>query len=94
VNRAVDVALRGEVDHGTRAIVSEQIAHEGGVGDVAAHEAMPLPGLEIVQAVRVAGVSQLIDIHHVTAAAGKPMAHEIRADEAGTARYQYVHRLS
>ena len=90
--RAVDVALGGEVDDGVDLV--DQLPDELGVADVALHEAVALaqrPAFDVEQVVGVAGVGQLVEVDDlVVVVLRQEVADEVAADEARAARDEYL----
>jgi len=82
---AVDVALGGEVHDHVGAVLGEHRVHRGRFGDVRPHERVALVLLDVGQVLEVAGVGQCVDVDDLVVAAEQQHAHEVRADEAGTA---------
>ncbi len=80
-NAAINVRLRGKVDHGVKTL-PEQITDRATVGDVAANEAIAPIIHDIREALGIAGVRQLIEIDNFNLAAGvQKKPHEIGADK-------------
>ncbi len=88
VDRPVDVRLGGEVDDRARPVLAQQRGHERGVADVAAHEDMPAVLRERREVAEVACVREQVEIDDGLAGRGKPIEHEVGADEAGAAGHE------
>ena len=83
-NRAIDVRFRREVHHRVDAIPLEQTAHRPFIANIPTHEHVARIALQSGEILEVAGIRQGIENHHLPLArAIQPMAHEVRADEAG-----------
>ncbi len=67
VDRAVDVALGGEIDHRGRRVLAEEGADRLAVGDVPLHERVPRVGGHVGKAVEVPRVGQLVEDDHPVA---------------------------
>ena len=85
VDRAVDVRLGGEVHHRARTVRGEEPVHERRVADVAAHEAVARVAAHRLEVAEVAGVGELVEVHHRLATRGEPVDDEVGADESGAA---------
>ncbi len=91
VDRAVDVAFRGEVNDGPRPVRGKQRLDVRLVEDVALHEAVARVARERCQIGEVSRIGELVEVHHRLAAPGKPVEDEIRSDEPGAARHENRH---
>ena len=85
VNAAVDMALGGKVQHGGRAMLSQQACHQHTIADVALHQRAAAGVNVLGNRLRVARVGQFVEHHHRLRALAKPVMNEISADEAGRA---------
>src|SRR6202023_2892042 len=85
VDRAVDVALGGKVEHRRRALLGEEAAHLGTVGDVAGGEPEARLSPDVGQVLETAGVGELVEHDHPGVGLGKGQPHEVAADEPGAA---------
>jgi hypothetical protein len=85
VDRAIHVALGGEVDERPRAVLGQEPRHEFAVGDVAPHEPVPRVIGQAREVGQVAGVGELVEVHDRLVGGGEPVEHEVTADEAGAA---------
>ena len=85
VDRAIHVALGGEMHHGARPVLLEDTLDRVAVANVGADEAIPRVAVQRGEVEGVAGVSQLVEVHDRLAGVGQPVQDEIRADEAGAA---------
>jgi len=85
VQRAIDVAFGGEVEHGARPALGQQALHQGSVADAAVHELVPRIGLQAGEVFEVAGVGEQVEVDDRLVALGQPVEHEVAADESGTA---------
>ena len=91
VDRAIDMAFGGEVHHRARAMLGEELLEQRGIADVAVDENVsrfPGHGLE---ARKVAGIGELVEVHHGFAAGADPVEDEVRADEARAAGHEDGH---
>src|SRR3546814_9962348 len=87
VDRAVDVALGGEVDHRVGPVLGQQAVDQVAVADVALDENMRRVVLQRRKRIEVARVREGVEVDHADAA-GDRLEHEIAADEAGSAGYK------
>src|ERR1700687_5746747 len=83
VNRAIDMALRYEVDDGARPVCAEQMQDQITVTDVAAHEYMARISFKRREIAEIAGVSQLVKIDDRLVDAVEPVENEIGPYEPG-----------
>ena len=82
------------LDDGTEAVAHARLDRRR-VGDVATHEAMPCTALECGEIREVAGVGEEIERDDGCRGVGlMEVMHEVRADEAGAAGDQNLHRTS
>ena len=77
VDGAVDVALGGEVNDGTRLFAPQQVAQEIAIDDVALLEAIARMGLDRTQVVEIARVCQLVEIQDARRFRGNPLENEV-----------------
>ena len=96
-DRAVDVGLGREVDHGVGS--SDQLVGQAYVEDVAVHEAQPVVVLDGGEVGPVAGVAQLVEHHHAGRVCPAPgvaehPAYVMAADEAGTPGDEQLHAIA
>ena len=90
VDRAVDMALGGEVHDRVGRVLAKDPVECGAVADVGTLEGVERALRHLGHVPRVGGVGQHVEVHHgVPAAHGQP--HHRRADEPRTARHQYLH---
>src|SRR4051812_15662342 len=61
LDRAVDVALRGEMHDGARLVLLQESAHEVAIADVAAHESMAGIAFHLAEILQAAGISELVE---------------------------------
>ena len=85
VDRAVHVALGGEVDDRPNLVLGQEPFDEAAVGDVAADEDVPRVVGQAVEIADVARVGELVEVHDPLTGGGEPVDHEVGADEAGAA---------
>ncbi len=84
VDRAVDVAFRGEVIDGARMMIGEDRAHRRAVADIRLDEDMPAALGNRRKIVEIAGIGELVDGDDALAVGDEGADHG-RADEAGAA---------
>ena len=84
VDRAVDVALGGQVHHGIGRVLGEHRVHGGAVADVGADEGVARAVGDRLERAQIGGVGQLVDIDDVRVRLAHEMAADRRADEAGS----------
>ena len=89
VDRAVHVALRGEIDDRDRLVLLQQPADQLAIADVAAHEEMARVSLQAGEVLRIAGVGQLVEIDDASRSRlASQCMDKVRTDESGAARHQ------
>ena len=89
--RAVDVALRRQVDDAVHVILRHQRLHRPVIADVGLHEGVVLLVLHVLQVRQVAGVGQLIQVDDVVLGVlVHEKAYHVASDEARAARYDDV----
>ena len=93
-DRAVDVALGGQVHDAVGAEIRDSRVHCSAVADVGLEEAMVVASLDNLQRCLATGISQGIDGEDVVAFVQHQITDEGRADEAGTAGHDYAHYYS
>jgi hypothetical protein len=77
--------------HGVDLMLLEKCAHRGLVADIALHENIPGVPVQAREVVDIAGIGQGIEHHHPPLLGfSQPVAHEVRANEAGAAGYEHV----
>ena len=84
VDRAVDMALGGEVIDRTRPVLLERRGHRRAIADIGAQEDMGLVAGHWREILEIAGVGQLVDGDDALAVTDE-RANQGRADEAGAA---------
>jgi hypothetical protein len=87
VDRTVHVRLGRKVHDRPWTVLLEQLLHQTSIADVALHEYVTGIPVEAGQVLPVPRVGQLVQVHHRLVAFRKPVEHEVRADEARTARH-------
>ena len=92
VDRAVDMALGGEVHHDVGAVSRERRPHGAGIADVDLREGIARIVGDGCEVVEVAGVGELVEAEHLMRRIRDQMAHDRRSDEAGAAGDQETHR--
>src|SRR5262245_5669294 len=90
VDRAVDMALGGEVDDDVRIEDLESTFERETVADVSLNEAVPLVTRDGIERAQVAGVGQLVEVQHAMIARLDQVSDERRADEPSPARHQHA----
>ena len=91
VDRAVDVALRREMQDGVGLRLGEDRVERRPVADVHPVMAMAVAGAGFGQRFEVAGVGQHVDVGHRPVGGANHMPHGRRADEPGAASNQDLH---
>ena len=86
-DRAVHVALGGQVQHGVGPVLGEGRVHRGRIGDVGLHEAVAGRRRRFGHGARIGGVGELVEVHHLVPLRGVEPA-DGGADEARPARDQ------
>ncbi len=86
------MGLGREVHDRLDPVLGERRLDQGLVTDVALDEGHPPRGLELGDAAAVAGIGQSVEHDElVLRAVGRPVTHEVRTDEPGTAGYEKSH---
>ena len=85
VNRAVDVALRREMDDRPHAVFGEESLHERLIADVATDERVPGVAVEGGEIAHVPGVGELVEVDDRLVVGREPVEDEVAADESGAA---------
>ena len=91
VDRAVDVALRREMDDRPRPVLPEQPLHQHAVVDVSADKNMVGSALQALKVAEVAGVGQLVQIDDGLTGLSQPVEYEVGADESGATGHEEGH---
>ena len=87
----VHVALCCQVDDAVDSVLPENRLHAGVVADVCPLENVVGRVLHVLQVGKVAGISQLIEVHNpVIRVFLYKQAYDVRADKAGTACDEYI----
>jgi len=87
VDGAVDVALGGKVQHGTRAVLIQQAVHQGAVAEVALHEDMTQVAVQSGEVFQVASVGEFVEVENWLFTLGQPVEHEVAANEFSASCY-------
>ena len=91
LDRAVHVTLSSQVNHTVDVVFLKDSADRLEVADVGTHEHVVRSLLDILQVGQVAGVGQLVQVYDtVLGVLVHEEAHDVAADEARAARYQYI----
>ncbi len=85
VDRAVDMALGGEIHHAVRRVRLEQPPQLGSIADVDAGEAIAGVVRGLRNRVQIRGVGELVDIDDAGLGLVEQMPDHRRADKAGAA---------
>ena len=88
-DRAVDVALGREVDHGV--VAGHGHAHRVAIADVALDERVARVVGDVGQAGQVAGVGQRVEDRHLVVGRGEHVADVVGTDEPGRAGHEQLH---
>ena len=91
VDRAVDMALGGEVQHGVRLLLAEDGIEAGAVADIDLVVAMTVAHAGLAQRFEVAGIGELVDVGYAPIGIGHDVADHGRADETGAAGDENSH---
>ncbi len=89
LDRAVDVALGGEVQDGRRGVLPEHPADRLPVRDVAQDEGEAGVVRHVGEALEAARVRQLVEHYDAVRRRPEGVTDEVRADEAGPARHEH-----
>ena len=92
IDRAVHVALGGEMHDDVGLVILEDAAERAGIADVGVFEAVARVVGDTGQIVEVAGVGQLVEVQDLVIGVGDEVAHDSRADEACASRHDEAHR--
>ena len=91
LDRAVHVALGGQMNHAVDVIFLKDSAHRLEIADVGPHEHVVRGLLDILQISQVAGVGQLIQVYDsVLGVLVHEEAHDVTPDEASAAGYENI----
>ena len=85
MDRAVDVALSGEIDHSTRTVLGQQLTDPCSVTDIALHKDMPPIALQTGEVLQIARIGELVEIDDGLVVSRQPVKNEIRADKSSAA---------
>src|SRR5215218_1441281 len=85
VDRAVDVALGGEVDHRRGTMLGEDAPHLPAVRDVAVEEREARIVQHAGEVLEAAGIGELVEHEDAGRRLGEDEPHEVAADETGAA---------
>ena len=94
VNRAIDMALGREIEHGPRPVHRQQRLDLRAIADVAADEQVPRIPFQRGEVAQVAGVGKLVEIDDRLFACRAPVEDEVGADEAGASGDQNHRSIS
>ena len=94
VDRAVDVALGGEMQHGVGLDLVEDLVDRGAVADVDLEMGVPVAGARLGQRLQIAGVGELVDVGDMPVGVADDVADDRRADEPRAAGDQELHSES
>ena len=89
VDRAVDMAFGGEMHDGARLVLAQQRVNQWSVVDIAVHEYVIRVGVDRRQVVRIAGISQAVEVDDRGLFPGKPVQDKVGADKACSAGDEY-----
>src|ERR1700735_242580 len=93
-NGSIDVRFRGKVHQGVDLVLSEQPAHFILVADIASDKQIARVVCNVQKTVNITRIGQGVEAHPpALAVIGKPVVHEVRADETRTSRNEQVTRL-
>ncbi len=85
VDGAIDVTFRGEMDHGARPVLFEQLGYEVSVANISLHERVPRVCGDTLEVAQVSGIGQLVEIDDSASLIANPMMHKIGAYESRAA---------
>ena len=88
VDGAVDVTLGGKVDDGPRPVLPQEGRDELPVTYITLDKGVAFVAAEAGQALEVAGVGEEVEVDHRGNVTLPGHEHEVRTDEARTARYE------
>jgi len=89
VDRAVDVAFGGEMDHGVVAL--HRLGNCGGITDVALHEPEARVVVDVFQGGEVARVGQRVEDGHFVVGVVQDVAKVVGPDESGSTGDELLH---
>lgn len=78
------MALCGEVNHGTRFGISQQVGKEVAVANVAANKFVAWVAFQLSQVFEVASVGEQVEVNYGLVGLLEPVENKVRADEAGS----------
>ncbi len=90
-DRAIDVALGGQMHHGLGLERGEGPVHGRTIGDIGLEEVIALGAAHGRERLEIGRVGQLIDVQDLDADTADEVAHEGRSDEAGPAGNDDAH---
>ena len=77
--------LRRAVDHHLGPMLLEYFFDRDGVADVPLHEAVVSMAGHIGKILKIPGIAQGVQVHHMVMLVGQETAYQMRADEASSA---------
>jgi hypothetical protein len=85
MDRAVDVALGGQMDESTNTMPVQQFMDQFGVANVASHEVMMRITRNLGKTGQIPSVGQLVQVNDAFGMSPKPAYDQVRANETRTA---------
>jgi hypothetical protein len=90
VNGAVHVGFCRQVQDGVGPVLVKAPGHLGGIADIHLLKGVPGTARYRCQGLKVPGIGQLVQVHHMVRRMGDQMADQGGADEAGAAGNEQV----
>ena len=92
VDRAVDMRFRGEVEHGVGIEIPQQPEHRLAIANIGLAKAVAGVVLDFSQRGQIRRIGELVDVQHSGVRLADEQSADRRADKAGAARHQNLHR--
>src|SRR5947208_16388521 len=91
VDRAIHMALRGEIDDRADVVKLQEPQRQIKVADIAFHERVAIVTLDRYKVLQIARVGELIEVHDGLLALREPLENEIRSYKPCAAGNKYSH---
>jgi len=80
-----------KVHHRPDTVIAQQLGYEFAISDVAVHERVCGTLRKLLQILRIAGVSQPVDVHHWLVTTDEPLLNKVASNEPGSACHKDGH---
>ena len=91
MDRSINMAFSGEVEHCARLVFGQQTGYQGAVANVAVHKEMPRVAIQRRKRFQIACVGQLVEVDDGLVGLGQPVKDKVCANEAGCAGDENSH---